>query len=197
MIRKTLGAIAFLSLCLPQTAQSQQESTERTVVLPEDPHAVVIEFDIPPLSHNSLEADTFDSLLEIRGDGALVVNDPHGRSFGSPHPSHVSHIEGQLSETQLQELLRFIIDEHEIFTFDTNLVDSRIDELWIRMEDANWTVVRVFADGQSVEARVYFAPNECVTEDCLSIPGLADFVAVVARLESLRQSIIAEHPGGD
>jgi hypothetical protein len=98
------GALWFL-LLTALAASAQERAHPMTHQLPAAPKAVVIQW----RSEGGLAGEASDPDLTLRADGTVTV---------APRFGNGRAVEGRITEGQLQDLLRFALDDNEFFAFD-------------------------------------------------------------------------------
>ena len=162
--------------------------------LPADPKAVVIRWQ----SEGGQAGQAAGPDLVVRADGSVSV----GSRLTGGRP-----VEGRISSVQLQELLRFALDEHAFFEVAPGRLERQITarqqaeaEVGSAGEalavptgppylDAGTTVLMIEADGRRHEVRqqgLFAAAREHP-----EIPALAQLRAIELRLLELAQEIAA------
>ena len=134
--------------------------------------------------------------LTIYADGKTVV----GPRFGQG-----KHVEGELSMGQIQDLLRFAIDEQHFFRFYSRAVDAEIKAILRQRQvdsqdvggiavplgppyvDAGTTVILIAADGQQHEVR--FQGLVFAVQDYPEINALQQLRAIELRLLSVAEEL--------
>ena len=161
-------------------ADDSKVQPRKTYALPKDAGAEVIVLQYsggftPPRKNN-------DPDLTIRAGGTVILGAP----FGSK-----KRLETKIPLDQLQELLRFILDEQDFAKFDAEKVQTLINKQGklIAVSDASTTVVRVHAGGKKLEGKYYAL--SMMARQFPKIKPLAQFSAVQRRLERLRAEIYA------
>ncbi len=92
---------------------------------------------------------------------------------------------GKISADDLQELLRFIIDENKLLEFDAKAIKAKIAKQGgprIAIADAATTVIRVTVDGKTKQASWYPSPGAKLKE-------LEQFQAIRGRLMRVRSIV--------
>jgi len=137
----------FVSVLLPSTSYPQ---AKRDIPLPQDKSAAVVTLDFrggfgPPRQDSRPP-------LTIFADARVRVVDTAGT---------VSPLETKMSAEELQDLLRFAIDDHKFFDFDEAmatrevLAESKKAEFSFAVSDGIETVIRIRTAEQEHEARFY------------------------------------------
>lgn len=133
-------------------APAVPEAKAPDIKLREDPKSAVITYD---QSGGRLRRVKQEPVMIIRADGTVIVGDPYGRGTGC---------ESKLTARELQDLLKFALNEKEFFKFDADKVKQEIaDEMknkgvGIRVGDGSTITIRIQADGKDHEGK-YYAPN--------------------------------------
>ncbi len=175
-----VSTVALALLAAPARGQDAETPAPR-YALPDDPAAVVLSLDwrggyAPPRESERPQ-------LEVRADGTLVVPD---RSGGD------AHLTDRLSPDELQELLRFALDERRLLAFDAERVAAQIarhDDVLVLVEDAATTVVAVDLPGHRGEAR--FDALDLFAREHPDVRALQDLHAVSRRLQGLMFAVQA------
>jgi hypothetical protein len=107
------GAVWFLLLSA-LGALAQEGTSPMTHRLPDAPTATVIQW----RSEGGLAGEDTGPDLTVRADGTVTV----GPRLGGGRA-----IEGRISQAELQELLRFALDENDFFAFDPERVAREIE----------------------------------------------------------------------
>ena len=162
--------------------------------LPADPKAVVIQW----RSEGGLAGEASGPDLTVRADGTVTL----GPRFGDGRA-----VEGRISEAELQDLLRFALDENAFFSFDPVQVARQLeDNAAARARssppgealavpagppymDAGTTTILIAADGRRHEVS-YHGLFAAAREHPESRP-LAQLRAIEVRLLDLAQQIAA------
>lgn len=93
-----------------------------------------------------------EPLMSIRADKSVVLGNPSGSG---------KRIETRISDAELQDLLRFIVEQNRFFDFDAESVNAAIPkdaggrENMFQIMDAPITVIRVQLRNRQGEARFY------------------------------------------
>jgi hypothetical protein len=187
------GALWFL-LLTALAAPAQEEAHPMTHQLPADPKAVVIQW----RSEGGLAGEASGPDLTVRADGTVTL----GPRFGDGRA-----VEGRISEAELQDLLRFALDENAFFSFDPVQVARQLeDNAAARARpgppgealavpagppymDAGTTTILIAADGRRHEVS-YHGLFAAAREQPESRP-LAQLRAIELRLLDLAQQIAA------
>jgi len=82
--------------------------------VPEDPGAIVVQW----RSAGGLAGEDSGPDLTVRADGAVKVG---------PRVGGGRALQGRISEAELQELLRFALDQNEFFAFDAEQVARQLE----------------------------------------------------------------------
>ena len=187
------GAIWFL-LLTALAAPAQDGTHSMTHRLPADRKAVVVQW----RSEGGLAGEAPGPDLTLRADGSVTL----GPRFG-----HGRAVEGRISEAELQDLLRFALDENAFFGFDPVQVARQLeDNAAARARtsppgealavpagppymDAGTTTILIAADGRRHEVS-YHGLFAAAREHPESRP-LAQLRAIEVRLLDLAQQIAA------
>ena len=178
-----LVALCFSLTCTMNSVQSADKKQKKHT-LPKDPKAAVIVLEYQggftaPRTNN-------EPPLTILADGTVILGAPFGQR---------KRIEAGISQNQLQELLRFILDEQKMATFNSTRVKKAVRAAQkkrgaaIRIADAATPVLRVQADGKRFEAKYYALSMMALQYP--EIKSLARFDAVRKRLERFQGEIYA------
>jgi hypothetical protein len=109
----TVGAASFLLLAA-LGALAQEGVDPVTHQLPDDPQAVVLQW---RSAGGQADAAAGPDLV-VRADGALTVG---------PRLGHGRTVEGRISPAELQDLLRFALDQNDFFAFDPEQVARQLE----------------------------------------------------------------------
>jgi hypothetical protein len=187
------GALWFL-LLTALAAPAQEEAHPMTHQLPADPKAVVIQW----RSEGGLAGEGFGPDLTVRADGTVTL----GPRFG-----HGRAAQGRITDAELQDLLRFALDQNEFFAFDPAQVARQLEDSGAARApssppgealavpagppyiDAGTTTVLIAADGRRHEVS-YHGLFAAAREHPDSKP-LAQLRAIELRLLDLAQQIAA------
>ncbi|VAX37517.1 hypothetical protein MNBD_PLANCTO02-1319 [hydrothermal vent metagenome] len=156
-----IGAVAVLMSCsfvsgAPSTGSGNSKGIEKPkeYQLPKDPKAVVISLNFkggygPRRKSNS-------PTLSILANGTVLMPNNYGLS---------KDIKTEMSKLELQELLRFIIEENQFLKYDNAKVAAAKKKALqpkpggmvsrLRVADAATTVIYLHAEGKEVEASEY------------------------------------------
>lgn len=184
----------FISVSLLDISLSATKgSSPMTHTLPTAPDAIVIQW--RTIGGLSIDRSNIADLT-IYADGKSIV----GPRFGQGRP-----VEGQLSTGQIQDLLRFAIDEQHFFRFDSRAVDAEIKAILQQRQmdsqdaggivvplgppyvDGGTTVILIAADGQQRE--VQFQGLAFATQDYPEITALQQLRTIELRLLSVAEEL--------
>lgn len=179
----------FLTTCVASMVGGAQPvfSAEppKTYVLPNDPQAVVIELNYaggftPPRKNN-------DPTMTIRTNGTVTLGAPWGQR---------KRIETKIEQAELQELLRYLLDEQKLAGFDGNAVRAAVKAeqqkqggLAFAVADAPTLELKIHADGKQTAASYYALSMDVGRYP--AVKELAQLEAARKRLERLRNEIYA------
>ena len=187
------GALCFL-LLTALAAHAQEGAHAMTHQVPDDPKAVVIQW----RSEGGLAGEASGPDLTVRADGTVTV----GPRFGHGHA-----VEGRITEAELQDLLRFALDENAFVAFDPVQVARQLEASGAARArssppgeavavpagppymDAGTTTILIAADGRQHEVS-YHGLFAAARERPESKP-LAQLRAIELRLLDLAQQIAA------
>jgi hypothetical protein len=110
----TGGALRFL-LLTALAAPAQEGAHPMTHEVPADPKAVVVQW----RSEGGLAGEASGPDLTVRADGTVTL----GPRFGQGRA-----VEGRITQPELQDLLRFALDENEFFAFDPAQVARQLED---------------------------------------------------------------------
>lgn len=168
-------------------------SSPMTHALPTEPDAIVIQW--RTIGGLSIDRSNIADLT-IYADGKSIV----GPRFGQGKP-----VEGEVSTGQIQDLLRFAIDEQHFFRFDGGAVDDEINAILQQRQvdsqdtggiavplgppyvDAGTTVILIAADGRRYEAS--FQGLVFAAQDYPEINALQQLRAIELRLLSVAEEL--------
>ena len=187
------GAVWFL-LLTALAAPAQEGTHPMTHQVPADPNAVVVQW----RSDGSLAGEASGPDLTLRADGRVTL----GPRFGRGRP-----VEGRITEDELQDLLRFALDENAFFAFEPVKVARQLEQSGAAQArssppgeavavpagppymDAGTTTILIAADGRRHEVS-YHGLFAAAREHPDSKP-LAQLRAIELRLLDLAQRIAA------
>ena len=154
------------------------EKTGKAVryALPENGNEVIFVFDLkngftPPRQNNS-------PTLLIRANGKIEMPSLYGEG---------RDIEGKLNETELQEFLRFVIEEKKFVEFDANTVQGQIEEIREkkqvpRIADVPDTIVELKIPGHANSVR---QPDVGMPSEFKQVEDLQRLLAIRKRVNQL------------
>jgi hypothetical protein len=161
------------------------------IALPADPAAAVITLDwrgaalfLPPGGQKNPNPP-----LSIRADGTIIVTDPAGVR---------GDLQARLSPTELQELLKFVVQEKDFFAIDGAAISSAIRAEEIRagqgrrIFDAGEHLIRVKTADKEKEIRFYdlgFYAGLYPSDRFPSMKALADLHAIQLKLTRIETEI--------
>ncbi len=164
-----------------------------THTLPTDPDAIVIQW------------RTIGGLSIDRSNIADLTIYADGKSIVGPRFGQRKHVDGQLSTGQIQNLLRFAIDEQHFFQFDSRAVDAEIKTILRQRQvgsqdaggiavplgppyvDGGTTVILIAADGQQRE--VQFQGLAFAVQDYPEITAMQQLRSIELRLLSVAEEL--------
>jgi hypothetical protein len=187
-----VGAAWLLLLATPGTL-AQEGADPVTHQLPGDPQAVVLEW----RSAGGQADAAAGPDLTVRADGTLTVGPRLGRG---------RTVEGRISQAELQDLLRFALDQNDFFAFDPEQVARQLEAAHRERAptsageaiavpagppyiDAGTTTIGIAADGRRHEVG-YHGLFAAAREHPESKP-LAKLRAIELRLLELAQQVAA------
>ena len=190
---RAAGGAIWILLLTSLAVPAQDGTHPMTHQLPADPKAVVVQW----RSDGGLAGETSGSDLTLRADGAVTL----GPRFG-----HGRALEGRITAAELQELLRFALDENAFFSFDPVQVARQLEDSAERAPssppgealavpagppymDAGTTTILIAADGRRHEVS-YHGLFAAAREHPESRP-LVQLRAIELRLLDLAQQIAA------
>jgi hypothetical protein len=188
---RAAGGAIWLLLLASLAALAQDGTHLMTHRLPADPKAVVVHW----RSEGGLAGEASGPDLTLRADGTVTL----GPRFG-----HGRAVEGRITAAELQELLRFALDENAFFSFDPVQVARQLEDSAERARaspqgealavpggppymDAGTTTILIAADGRRHEVS-YHGLFAAAREHPESRP-LAQLRAIELRLLDLAQQI--------
>ena len=176
MQRIVLSILAlFVSISLPSTSYPQ---ARRDIPLPQDKSAVVVTLDFR--GGYGLPRQDSRPPLTIFADARVRVVDTAGK---------VSPLETKISADELQDLLRFAIDDHKFFEFDRAMAAHEVSEeskktgFSFSASDGIETVIRIRTAEREHEARFYSLSTHARAYP--DAKRVADLAAVDERLTHL------------
>ena len=172
-----LAAALAAALAAPQ----DPALAPRTFALPDDPRAVVLSYDWRDGTY-TWDRETERPYLEVYADGTIVAPD---RSGGD------AHLVDRLAADELQELLRFVIDEQGLLEFRDTYVAGKIlrpDIVEYRSSELPPTVA-VAIDLPQHRGEARYARARQLARQYPEIGELVSFAAVEARLDGLRTQL--------
>jgi hypothetical protein len=188
MIRRQIPAVVGLCLIALLGAVAQ---TNAPILLPADPAAAVITLDrrgvglfLPPGVHKNPSPP-----LTVRADGTILVTDPAGVR---------GDLQAKLSPAELQELLRFVVQEKNFFAInDADILSAiRVEEARVgqgrRIFDAGEPVIRVRTADREKEVRFYglaFYAGLYPSDRFPALKALADLHAIQLRLTRIENAL--------
>ena len=211
-IRNSCTAIltaSFLILAVIANGEEATPASAATHALPAEPGAVVVSYSVGHHIEGRMMPKSGPELV-VKADGTVIVHDPFGYppdpgpepfirleteedhvpAPAPPKPAHVTHVAGQLTPGELQELLRFIIDKNDFFNYDSRTVHDEIAALRM-LADAPSTTFKVAADGKEHTAWAY-----AISMDnpglLVKHPRRDQIKAIYNRLSAMRKRIIDE-----
>ena len=155
------GSVAWLSSVV---AEQPAGDKKLVIVLPKDPSAVVITFD-PGAGGFKRKAPP--PYLKIQADGQVTVVSPYDGSKK----------ESKITTKELEDLVRFIIEEKDFF----NVTAAKIDEA-IKKEQENGKIVAIRGAGTTV---ISVQANDKKHE--VGFVGASSFLRVYPKIEVLAQ----------
>jgi len=181
MLRK-IAVVALLPIAMCGTADrapGQADPKKTEIVLPKDPQAVVVALHV---TGGMIRNKTTDPYLQIQADGRVILTN---RIDGTKK-------ESKLTAGQLQDLLRFVIQENDIFNVDATKIQDEI-----KAQQKNGPAIRV---GDGITSRLVIKANNKEHEVSYYAAGtfakqypkvktLAQFAAVEGRLHELANSV--------
>jgi hypothetical protein len=192
------GGAIWLLLLTALAARAEEGTHSMTHQLPADPKAVVIQW----RSGGGLAGEGSGRDLTLRADGTVTL----GPRFG-----HGRTREGRISAAELQDLLRFALDQNAFFAFDPAQVARQLEASSAARTparppgealavpagppymDAGATTILIAADGRRHEVS-YHGLFAAAREHPESRP-LAQLRAIELRLLDLAQQIAAAAGG--
>lgn len=169
--------IAFLAsfwivACATLAAAAEEVQGTRTYILPKDKDSVVISLDYqggftaPRIGKNPT--------MSIFADGTVKIPNNYQGQMA---------FEGKFSQPELQQLLKFVIEENDFFEFDAAVAQQQLNQGGPRVAEGAMTVVFVQANGKQHTARWH------TLGATQKIKALDQFSKVRARLEQVRSII--------
>lgn len=144
--------------------------------LPENGNEIIFVFDLkngftPPRQNNSPK-------LLIRANGQIEMPSLYGEG---------RDIEGKLNETELQEFLRFVIEENKFVEFDVNTVQGQIEEIREKKQvpqiaDVPDTIVELKIPGHANSVR---QPDVGMPSEFKQVEDLQRLLAIRKRVNHL------------
>lgn len=184
MRNRNCVALAVL-LCLVTLRGFAEDPAKTTYELPGEKNAPVLVLDYeggftPPRKNN-------EPALLIQADGTVILGAPFGQK---------KRVKTQISQEQVQELLRFALAENHLGEFDADAIKKEMAKggPQLRIADAPTTVVRIQANGKQHEAKFYALGLK--VSQYPQIKALAHLENVRKRLEQLRTEINAGGKAG-
>jgi RNA polymerase sigma factor (sigma-70 family) len=153
---------------------------KKEIVLPKDPKAVVLSM---KMTGGMLRNVTDDPYLQIQADGRVVVTE---RTTGAKK-------ESKLSAEQLQDLLRFVIQENDFLDItDKKMQDDLAKaqgnaKVGIAVGDGCTALIRVQANDKDHKVSYYAA--DVYAKAYPKAKSLTQFVAIEKRLQDLAVSV--------
>lgn len=198
MVRKPgsllLAFVVFLSvLCFVVPISATKESSSMTHTLPNTSDAIVIQW------------QTLGGLSIDRSNTANLTIYADGKTIIGPRFSQGTCGESQLAIGQIQDLLRFAIDENDFFSFDARAVDAEIEAILQQRQaapqeagviavplgppyvDAGITVILIATDGQQHE--VSFQGLAFAAQDFPEIGALQQLRAIELKLLNVAEEL--------
>ena len=124
--------------------------------------------------------------LQILADGTVILGAPFGQK---------KRIETKIELQRLQQLLKFLLDEQQFAKFNAQKVQDLVQAEQkkqgraIAIDDAATTVIRIHADGKTVQARFYGLPM--MAQQFPAVTELGQLEAARKHLEKLRAEVYA------
>jgi RNA polymerase sigma factor (sigma-70 family) len=151
-------------------------ATQKEIVLPKDSKAVVLSMEV---GGGMLKNASPEPFLLIQADGKVIRTD---RVTGAKR-------ESRLSPLELQELLRFVIQDNDFFNVDRKKIDAGVAQaqagkpFGIAVGDGRTTGIRVDANNKRHDVSSYAAATQQAQYP--KVKPLAQFVAIEWRLDQL------------
>jgi hypothetical protein len=158
------------------------------IVLPADPSAAIITLDWHGYWQDRARKNP-NPALAIRVDGTVIVTDPEGA---------LPDLQGQLSSAELQDLLKFVIQDRDFFAIDGGDILNAIDAEQARtgqrvgVVDASEPVVHVKTVDKEKEVRFYassFYASRYPVSLFPSMKALDHLNAIEAKLTRIAEEI--------
>lgn len=188
MIRSSLFIACCFSLACATIFVQAADKKQKRHTLPKDPKAAVIVLEYqggftPPRTNN-------EPALTIQADGTVILGAPFGQR---------KRIEAKIDQNELQELLRYLLDDQQMAKFDSAKVKDAVRAeqqkkggLAIAIADASTPYLLVNADGKEYEAK-YYALGMMASQ-YPAVKELARFEAARKRLEQFRSKVAIGGP---
>jgi hypothetical protein len=184
----------FLSVsCFVVPVSATKGNSPMTHTLPTPSDAIVVQW--RTIGGLSIDRSNIADLT-IYADGKTVVD---------PRFSQGNPVESQLEIEQIQELLRFVIDENNFFGFDGSAVEAEINVVLQQRQaqlpeagaiaiplvppyvDAGTTVILIAADGQ--QQQVHFQGLFVAAQDFPEIEAIQQLRAIELKLLTVAEAL--------
>jgi len=177
--RSALVALLTAFVALGLADDKKPDDKKPAIVLPRDPKAVVLTFD--PGAGGFVRKGEAPQ-LKIQADGQVTVVSPHDGTKK----------EGKLTAQELDELLRFVVQDKDFYSLTTAKIDAGIQDAagkgpFIAVGGAGTSTITVENDGKKHEVKYRGASAYLRTYP--KVEPLARYVAVEKRLSDLAQSV--------
>jgi hypothetical protein len=176
----TLFATANWSGSVVRAEDKKADDKKPAIVLPKDPRTVVLTYD--PGAGGFVRKGAMPQ-LKIQADGQVTVVSPFDGTKK----------EGKLTAKELDELLRFVIQEKDIFSLTKEKIDAGIQTAaaatgkFIAVGGAGTSVITVENDGKKHE--VSFRGASAYLSAYPKVDALARYVAIEKRLAELAHNV--------